>query len=152
IASIAGRSRPRESRLDVALRRFGLTAVGNRNHRRFNRVRRLTMITRKRLLLLCILATMVAGFVLYPRLEAATRPTAKTTTDNTQQGSTGRPGAGADSGTGGRGNRGSGPVAVVTAVAVAENVPVTKDAVGFVEPIATVAVRPRMDGVIVEQQ
>jgi membrane fusion protein, multidrug efflux system len=46
--------------------------------------------------------------------------------------------------------RGAPPVAVVTAVAESKDVPITRDAVGWVEPIASVAVRPRLDGEIVD--
>src|SRR5204863_6779208 len=111
-------------------------------------VRRKTMLTRTRLILIAFLAAVVAGLVFYPRLEAATPPDAGTAkqTDARQAGG-GTAGA-REPGGGGA----AGPVAVVTAVAAKEDVPVTADAVGFVEPIATVAVRPRMDGLIVEQK
>ncbi len=46
--------------------------------------------------------------------------------------------------------RGAPPVAVVTAVAESKDVSITRDAVGWVEPIASVAVRPRLDGEIVD--
>ncbi len=47
--------------------------------------------------------------------------------------------------------RAGGPTAVLTAVAKRQDVPITESAVGWVEPIASVAVRPRIDGVIVAQ-
>jgi multidrug efflux system membrane fusion protein len=42
-------------------------------------------------------------------------------------------------------------IAVTTAVAVSEDVPITTDSVGWVEPIATVAIKTRIDGVILAQ-
>lgn len=50
-----------------------------------------------------------------------------------------------------RGNGGAGPVAVTTAVADTRDVPVTETTVGWVEPIASVDVRPQISGTIVEQ-
>ncbi len=67
-----------------------------------------------------------------------------------------RPGAGRSGGktSGGRpgfgGRRGPPAVAVVTAVVAARDVPVLQRAVGWVEPVATVNVRPRIDGMIVQ--
>lgn len=48
-------------------------------------------------------------------------------------------------------NAGSGRIAVVTAVAGSRDVPIVETSVGWVEPIASVAIRPRIDGVIVFQ-
>jgi multidrug efflux system membrane fusion protein len=42
-------------------------------------------------------------------------------------------------------------VAVISAVATSEDVPVTQQAVGWAEPIASVAVKTRIDGVVVQQ-
>jgi multidrug efflux system membrane fusion protein len=53
---------------------------------------------------------------------------------------------------GGRGGaRGGAAVNVVTAVAQQQTVPITKSAVGYMEPAATVVVRARADGVVVQQ-
>ncbi len=53
----------------------------------------------------------------------------------------GRPGSG--------GRRGPVAVSVVTAVATARDLPIAQRAVGWVEPVATVNIRPRIDGMIV---
>ncbi len=45
--------------------------------------------------------------------------------------------------------RGGFPVSVVSAVAKARDVPIRQRAVGWVEPVATVNIRPRIDGMIV---
>jgi multidrug efflux system membrane fusion protein len=51
------------------------------------------------------------------------------------------------------GGQGQGPrVPVVTAVAQSKNLPITRASVGWVEPIATVTVRARIEGEIVEQR
>jgi len=51
-----------------------------------------------------------------------------------------------------RGGQGQGPaIAVVTAIAERADLPITRTSVGWVEPIATVTVRPRIDGQILEQ-
>jgi multidrug efflux system membrane fusion protein len=70
----------------------------------------------------------------------------------------GVPGAGAPipggQAAGGRG-RGQGQdakVAVVTAVAKSEDLPITRASVGWMEPVATVTVRARIDGEMIEQR
>jgi multidrug efflux system membrane fusion protein len=108
-------------------------------------------MTRTRLVLLALLMAVVIGLAFYPKLQAATQPGAS---EAAQNGPRAGP-AGSASAAGAprpAGNGAAAPVAVVTAVATKEDVPVTTDAVGFVEPIATVAVRARMDGVIVDQK
>jgi multidrug efflux system membrane fusion protein len=100
------------------------------------------MVTRTRLIFVALLAAVVAGAFLYPRIKPEPEAAAISRTDAGQ--SARRKGGGQ--------SRDAAPIAVVTAVAANEDVPVTADAVGFVEPIAAVAVRPRMDGVIVDQQ
>src|SRR4051812_24694545 len=122
------------------------------------------MLTKKRLVLFALLLALVAGFVVYPRLNAAPRvaanaPVARAPAEGAvaQSGQASdkqaAPGGGKTGGggqaTGGSKGGGAG-IAVVTAVAAKADVPVTEDAVGWVEPIATVTVRPRMDGLIVE--
>src|SRR5438445_235439 len=100
----------------------------------------MTMLTRTRLILLAFLAAIVAGLAFYPRLESATQSTAPAGAHNGGQAAYGQ----SDSGATGRGQGSGGssaPVAVVTAIAAKEDVSVTADAVGFVEPIATVALR-----------
>jgi multidrug efflux system membrane fusion protein len=49
------------------------------------------------------------------------------------------------------GGKGGAGVSVITAAAGTADIPQTRDAVGWIEPIATVAVKARIDGVIVEQ-
>ncbi len=60
-------------------------------------------------------------------------------------------GAGAPPGGAGgfRGRRGPVAVSVVTAVAATRDVPILQRAVGWVEPVASVNIRPRIDGMIV---
>jgi multidrug efflux system membrane fusion protein len=109
------------------------------------------MLTRNRLIFVALLVGAVVGFVVYPKLRAA--PTAGGSTPvasapaqaaNGQQApANAQPAAAAQPPVGG--------IAVVTAVAAKQDVPITEDAVGWVEPIATVALRSRMDGIIVEQ-
>ncbi len=98
----------------------------------------------KRLVWVGLLVLLVAGFFVYPRLRAA--PEAPPT--NGAQHAIGGtiPAAGAARGGAGAPHRP--PIAVVTATAQSENVPVTASFVGTVEPVASVAVRPRIDGVI----
>lgn len=63
--------------------------------------------------------------------------------------------AGANPGGGGRERGGQGPAprtAVVTALADKVDLPITRAGVGLVEPIATVTVRARIDGEIIEQR
>jgi multidrug efflux system membrane fusion protein len=93
---------------------------------------------RTRFVLCAVLLALVIGFYAYPRITAsAPAAAAAPATSGTEDGKRGRSGGG------------SAPVAVVTAVATAEDVPVTRTAVGWVEPVATVALRPRIDGVVI---
>lgn len=94
---------------------------------------------RKRLFLLAVLVAAVGGF-LFVRVWAAPEKTGAAAT--TEQGA-----AKKDQGAGG-----AAPIAVVTTIAATADVPSTRDAVGWIEPIATVAVKSRIDGVIVEQK
>jgi multidrug efflux system membrane fusion protein len=106
------------------------------------------MLTRKRLIFVALLVGAVVGFVVYPKLRAA--PTAAAIAPvATGQSPAGQqpPGSGQPPAS----KPSAAAIPVVTAVASKQDVPVTADSVGWVEPIATVAVRSRMDGVIVEQ-
>lgn len=70
--------------------------------------------------------------------------------ETNRAGGQGRPG-----GPGGRdgAREGDAPkIAVVTAAAEATDVPITRNGVGWAEPIATVTIRPRIDGEIIEQR
>jgi multidrug efflux system membrane fusion protein len=91
-----------------------------------------------------VLIAAVAGFWAYPRLTVA--PVASAAVPDT---GTGQRGGGQHHGAAGGG--GTPATTVVTAVVTTKDVPITKDAVGWVEPIATVAVKPRIDGIIVAQ-
>ena len=92
-----------------------------------------------RLFLAAVLVALIGGAFVYTRVRAerdAGRGTASAGSAHAQAAALAR---------------GQAPIAVITAAAEKKDVPVTEDAVGWVEPIATVAVRPRIDGVIVEQ-
>ena len=101
----------------------------------------------KRLVWVGLLILLFAGFFVYPRLKAAPEnppPAGAAHVTGPRVGSGPAPGAGR----GGAGGRRGASIAVVTATAQSRNVPVTARYVGSVEPIASVAVRPRVDGVI----
>ena len=91
-----------------------------------------------------VLIALVAGIWAYPRLVSA-RVANAAVPNNPTASKSGSQHRGAEGG--------SGPpaTAVVTAVVTTKDVPITKDAVGWAEPIATVAVKPRIDGIIVAQ-
>ncbi|MFI5001460.1 MAG: efflux RND transporter periplasmic adaptor subunit [Reyranellales bacterium] len=112
------------------------------------------MLTRMRLILLALLLAAVIGFVVYPKLSAAPTVGANALLASAPAQSAGpqasQPSAKQAVG-GGQTGGGAGGIAVVTAIAAKQDVPITEDAVGWVEPIATVAMRTRMDGVIVGQ-
>jgi len=93
---------------------------------------------RLRIVFLGIGIALVAGFYVYPRFIASRAADAAVPANG------GSVGASA-----GKGH--SAPVAVVSAVATTETVPVTQQAVGTAEPLASVAVRTRLDGMIVSQ-
>lgn len=95
----------------------------------------------RRLVFLLALAVLIGGVVLYPRVRSLWAPE---TADAQQTGSSA-------AASGGQGHSGKAPtIAVYTAVAKQQTVPITQSYVGQVEPIAQVAVRPRIDGMIVE--
>ena len=98
---------------------------------------------RLRLLLTGVLIALVAGFWAYPRLISAPVADAAVPDGTVQRGGGQQRGAG--------GGNATPATAVVTAVVTTKDVPITKDSVGWVEPIATVAVKPRIDGIIVAQ-
>ncbi len=97
-------------------------------------------MSRPRLVFLAILLVLAAGAAFY-RAHLAPPDSA------VAQAAAG-PGLGKRTGAGG--GRGGAPIAVVTAIAENRDVPIARDAVGWAEPIASVAVRPRIDGAIVE--
>jgi multidrug efflux system membrane fusion protein len=95
------------------------------------------------LVLVAVLAVGLAGIVLGHRLSSGFGAEAAVEqSPSAKSGHSGR--------SGGRGG-GESPVAVQTAVARSGDVPITESSVGWVEPIAAVDVRPRVDGVIVEK-
>ena len=98
---------------------------------------------RLRLLLAGVLIALVAGFWAYPRLIFAPVADAAVPNDGTVQSGGGHRGAG--------GGNATPATAVVTAVVATKDLPITKDSVGWVEPIATVAVKPRIDAIIIAQ-
>jgi membrane fusion protein, multidrug efflux system len=104
------------------------------------------MLTGKRLIFVALLVGAVVGFVVYPKLKAA-----PTVGAGTPVAATAASGNGQQAPAGGKPPAGGSGIAVLTAVAAKEDVPISEDAVGWVEPIATVALRSRMDGIIVEQ-
>ncbi|HVX81957.1 MAG TPA: efflux RND transporter periplasmic adaptor subunit, partial [Devosiaceae bacterium] len=81
----------------------------------------------------------------YPRLAGVTAAHAQQAAASGTGG-----GNGAGSGAAGKSGRSGGgfATAVVTAVAQRQDVPITKSAVGFIEPVNTVVVRSRADGTI----
>ena len=93
----------------------------------------------KRLALLVIFVALAGGAILYPRVRALFGPGSA----NAQQAAP----SSASSGHSG----GAPTIAVYTAIAKQETVPITQNYVGTVEPIAQVSIRPRIDGVIVAQ-
>jgi multidrug efflux system membrane fusion protein len=98
-----------------------------------------------RLVWLGPLVLLVGGFIIYPHLKAAPEAAATTAAE------VGVGGAGAakdPAGGGSSGRRGGASIAVVTAVAETKTMPVTATYVGFVEPVAAVALRTHVDGVI----
>ena len=102
----------------------------------------------KRLLWVGLLVLLVAGFFVYPHLRAA--PEAPPTTGAAHASGGTLPAAGTTRAGAGGAHRP--PTAVVTAAAKSENVPLTASFVGSVEPIASVAVRTRVDGVILKTE
>jgi multidrug efflux system membrane fusion protein len=100
---------------------------------------------RVRIIFLGLAIALVAGFYAYPRVIASKAADAAVPA----HGGTAAP---APRGSGAAGGaRHSAPVSVISAVATKEDVPVTEQSVGWAEPIASVAVKTRMDGMIVDQ-
>jgi multidrug efflux system membrane fusion protein len=95
---------------------------------------------RTRILFAIALAALVGGIYLV-RVHAAPEKTTATTSQDQKRSN--RPGGGIGGGPG---------IAVVTAPAVAKDVADTRQAVGWVEPVASVAVRPRIDGMVVDEK
>lgn len=95
----------------------------------------------RRLVFLFALVILVGGAILYPRVRSLLSPQAA---DAQQTGN-------AAPSTAGKGHSGNAPtIAVYTAIAAQKTVAITQNYVGQVEPISQVAVRPRIDGMIVE--
>ena len=91
----------------------------------------------RRLVFLFALVVLIGGAILYPRMHSLWAPeAADAQTDSATASPTGKGHAP--------------PIAVYTAIAERKTVPITQNYVGQVEPIAQVAVRPRIDGMIVE--
>ena len=91
-----------------------------------------------RVILVAALIALVGAFVAYSQLRAAPAPP-------TSGAGRGPLGASASAG------RHEAPIAVVTDLAGSEDVPITRQYVGWVEPVAAVDIRTRVDGVIVEK-
>jgi multidrug efflux system membrane fusion protein len=91
-----------------------------------------------------VLAVLAAGIGIEQALRTGvSRSDAQAATEGSSAGQRGRsPGD----------SRGSARIAVVTAVAGSTDVPIVESSVGWVEPIASVAMRPRIDGLIVAQE
>jgi multidrug efflux system membrane fusion protein len=109
---------------------------------------------RVRIIFLGLAIALIAGFYAYPRIIASKAADAAVPagSGSVEAGSGTHASKGTGGGGGGAGGGGrSAPVAVVSAVAESEDVPVTQQAVGWAEPIASVAVKTRMDGMIIDQ-
>ena len=102
----------------------------------------------RRVALLSVVVVLAGGAILYPRVRALFTPQVA---DAQSTPSTSPPSASSASAAGGSHARGAPVIAVYTAVATQKSVPNTQNYVGSVEPIAQVAIRPRIDGLIVEQ-
>jgi multidrug efflux system membrane fusion protein len=98
---------------------------------------------------------LIVAAVAYPKFHATNADAAAglTTADNTASGGTTPAGIGSPTSIkGGARTPGGGPAtAVVTTVAKQQTIPIIKIYVGTVEPIASVAIRPRIDGVVVKE-
>jgi multidrug efflux system membrane fusion protein len=103
-------------------------------------------MTSRRLVWIGLLVLLIGGVIAYPRLKAA--PQVSPTVASRSSGS----GAATASGRlpGAAGARRGAPVAVITAVAQSQTVPVTATYVGTVEPVASVALKTRVDGVVID--
>ncbi len=101
---------------------------------------------RVRLILVVVLVALVAAFVVGRHILSPSGFGAQAALEQSSGAQPKTP-----SRTRGTATRPGGPTAVLTAVAKSQDVPITESAVGWVEPIASVAVRPRIDGVIVAQ-
>src|SRR5215813_11718008 len=97
-----------------------------------------------------VLVIMAAAAIWYAYDQAgATRAHDDTDVASAQRGGGGSGGGGGGGGGGGRGrHRLNGPVAVITAPAVRQDVPVYVDGIGTVEAFNTVTVRARVDGLL----
>jgi multidrug efflux system membrane fusion protein len=105
-------------------------------------------MTRARIIFLGLAIALVAGFYAYPRIIASRAADAAVPANGGADGSAAHAGKGSGAAAG---HGHSAPISVITAVARNEDVPVTQQSVGWAEPIASVAVKARMDGVIVSQ-
>jgi multidrug efflux system membrane fusion protein len=98
----------------------------------------------RRVVLLSLVVVLVGGAILYPRIRGLIAPRAADAQSSSASSS--------DAAAGGGSHARSAPViAVLTAIAAAKTIPIVHTYVGSVEAIAEVAIRPRIDGVIVEQ-
>jgi multidrug efflux system membrane fusion protein len=96
---------------------------------------------RVRIVFLGLAIALVAGFYAYPRIIPSKAADAAVPANGGAAAPTSR--------ASGAGH--SPAISVVSAVATSEDVPVTQQSVGWAEPIASVAVKTRMDGMIVDQ-
>lgn len=99
----------------------------------------------KRVFYLVVLLAAAAAFYVYayPRLAGTGKADAQ------QTGATGGGGQGGQSGGKSQGNTYA--IGVVTAVASTQTLPISKTAVGYIEPAATVVLRTRADGDVIQQ-
>ena len=100
----------------------------------------------RRFVWLGVLAIFVVGAIFYPKVQSVIVGM-PSSADAKQPPAAGEPGAGGSR----PGAMRSPPIAVTTAVAQEKDVPITATYVGSVEPIASVAVRTRIDGVVVKE-
>ena len=91
-----------------------------------------------------VLAVLAGSAILYPRIRTMLAPAAADAQQTVPGGDSSHPATPAA-------GHASPAIAVVTAVARKETVPITRTYVGSVEPIASVAVKPRIDGVVVKE-
>lgn len=92
-----------------------------------------------------VVVVLLAGALLYPKFRTTNADAAATPTTQDKAATSTTPGK-----TGGK--AGNGPAtAVTTSVATQQTIPISRTYVGTVEPIASVAVRPRIDGVVIKE-
>jgi multidrug efflux system membrane fusion protein len=98
----------------------------------------------RRVVLLSLVVVLVGGAILYPRVRGLIAPRAADAQSSSASSSVAAAGGGSHA-------RSAPVIAVYTAIAAEKTIPIVHTYVGSVEAIAEVAIRPRIDGVIVEQ-